>query len=157
MESGEPVNRLQPKLGVNTDGEFGDSQCWRLDQDRCCWCQCWAAEQLGYHKLCLQVELCTASRLKSGVPNRIQIGTFARATRAPKLASPQVLNRAASLRYAAVMGNDRVTVVPPWEFAMTKREDGAAFSPLSAPSGIPNIGASWASRQALTSSHSAIA
>ena len=27
--------------------------------------------------------------------------------------------------YVGVMGNDRVTVLPPWEFAMTKKEDGA--------------------------------
>ena len=27
--------------------------------------------------------------------------------------------------YVGVMGNDRVTVLPPWELAMTKREDGA--------------------------------
>ena len=27
--------------------------------------------------------------------------------------------------YVGVMGNDRVTVLPPWEFVMTKKEDGA--------------------------------
>jgi D-alanine-D-alanine ligase len=27
--------------------------------------------------------------------------------------------------YVGVMGNDRVTVLPPWEFAMTKKENGA--------------------------------
>ena len=27
--------------------------------------------------------------------------------------------------YVGVMGNDRVTVLPPWEFTMTKKEDGA--------------------------------
>src|SRR6185295_3095707 len=26
--------------------------------------------------------------------------------------------------YVGVMGNDRVTVLPPWEFAMTKKDDG---------------------------------
>jgi hypothetical protein len=47
--------------------------------------------------------------------------------------------------YVGVMGNDRVTVLPAWEFAMTKKEDGAPLI-ASGPSGIPSISARWDSR-----------